>query len=1030
MTSRRKMLWIVGLFLVVLTGMRLIWFNWYMDLDYPKAVGGVLDLRGWELPENRSITLDGEWEFYPRVLLQDDPPHVTEPSTAVPAARTIVHIPGEWNAFLQQDADMPFGYGSYRLKVQLDSGQTGPYGIRISSARSSSELFVNGQSVGRSGMPAVSAEQYELEDIPYSAFFQAEDGELDIVIHVASFHDARKGGIARSVKFGTESALRHETQLFMAIQLIVSAFLLFHAIYAVLVYLFGTRSISLLYCALIILCVVPLYLSLGDKILHIWLPLPYETRFTYLPMLIAAGSFFLFQSLRTFMPGFWPKWLVRSYSLVSAGAVVLPLLMTVKQNSAILPGYILLAASVCLMAFFLVFRLLLTGTAQNLLMILVVVTALNTLAWLLIVYFSERYVLPYPIDLLLGLTLFASIWLRRVSSMFKEMEVLTVRLREEDRGKDEFLANTSHELRNPLNGMLNITDTVLQRERHVLTKESASDLELLKNVGRRMAIMLNDLLDIARLKEKRIVLQPSATSVQAVADTVIGMLRTMTDGKAIHLGNDIPDTFPPVWADENRLFQILYNLMHNAVKFTDEGFVKVEASVVDGQARIAVVDSGYGIGEKLLKRVFEPYEQGEEGQLGSRASGGFGLGLNICKQLVELHGSKLELHTIEGEGSTFAFALPISVVSAEKLDDGWTVKEAEGGGVESAAHTVAVADGTGAAQSSAARLRVLAVDDDPVNLKVLKHMFTGDLYAVHTASSGEEALAMLDRECEWDLVLSDVMMPRMSGYELTQRIRERYTGYELPVLLITARSQDADIEAGFLAGANDYVTKPVNGMELRARVRSLTGLKQAVSERLRIEAAWLQAQIKPHFIMNTFNIVAALSYSDPERMSRLVEQICNYLRVSIDFQNSDRLTSLDRELDLVRSYLFIEQERFGARLNVMWEVETRARAQLPPLTIQPLVENAVRHGVLKRARGGTVGVRITETDGTIAICVFDDGVGIVEEKLQQIWRRKADTRTGIGLYNTDRRLKHYYGRGLELVSRPGEGTRVSFEITK
>src|SRR5690625_6872797 len=144
-------------------------------------------------------------------------------------------------------------------------------------------------------------------------------------------------------------------------------------------------------------------------------------------------------------------------------------------------------------------------------------------------------------------------------------------------------------------------------------------------------------------------------------------------------------------------------------------------------------------------------------------------------------------------------------------------------------------------------------------------------YNVFTTSSGKKALELLQTE-EFDLIISDVMMPHMSGYELTQKIREQFSISELPILLLTARNQLEDIHTGFLVGANDYITKPVEALELKARVEALTNLKQSVQEQLHMEAAWLQAQIKPHFLFNTLNSIASLSEVDPSKMVKLINE--------------------------------------------------------------------------------------------------------------------------------------------------------------
>jgi len=233
---------------------------------------------------------------------------------------------------------------------------------------------------------------------------------------------------------------------------------------------------------------------------------------------------------------------------------------------------------------------------------------------------------------------------------------------------------------------------------------------------------------------------------------------------------------------------------------------------------------------------------------------------------------------------------------------------------------------------------------------------------------------------------------------------------------------------GFQSGANDYVTKPVDSLELKTRVKALIELKQSIKERLQMEAAWLQAQIKPHFLINTINSIAALGYYDMEKMQRLLEEFTNYMRTSFDFHNINREVFIERELDLVRSYLFIETERFGERIRVNWDLSDNLNFFLPPLSIQTLVENAVTHGILKRAAGGEIFIRISETVNEIDILVKDNGVGMKEEKVADILLNPISK--GIGLRNTNRRLKQMYGKGLIIQSSIGKGTFVSFQIPK
>jgi len=280
------------------------------------------------------------------------------------------------------------------------------------------------------------------------------------------------------------------------------------------------------------------------------------------------------------------------------------------------------------------------------------------------------------------------------------------------------------------------------------------------------------------------------------------------------------------------------------------------------------------------------------------------------------------------------------------------------------------------------------------------------------------------------VIIADVMMPQTSGYALTQIVRERFTVSELPILLVTARARIEDILIGFQSGANDYVSKPVDARELKVRVRSLIQNKHSVEERLRLEGAWLQSQIQPHFLHNTINAIASLGVFDTSKMLRLLEEFGNYLRLSFDTKNTEPLVPLDRELTLVRSYLYIEKERFQERLDVQWEVEDGLNVLVPPLSIQPLVENAIRHGLMKRVQGGSVMIRIRRQDGQVQFTVKDNGRGMTREQAEQLLKNLGGIShgTGVGLKNIDRRLRRQFGKGLSIVSVPDQGTTVTFKV--
>ncbi|GAB6040767.1 ATP-binding protein [Endothiovibrio diazotrophicus] len=393
------------------------------------------------------------------------------------------------------------------------------------------------------------------------------------------------------------------------------------------------------------------------------------------------------------------------------------------------------------------------------------------------------------------------------------------RLRRVDRLKDEFLANTSHELRTPLNGIIGIAESLLAGAGGPLSAAQRGDLAMIRTSGRRLEALVGDLLDFAKLKNDGLTLRIRPVEPHAAVELVAGLTRPLLAGKGVALENRVEEGLPLIAADENRLLQILHNLVGNAVKFTERGHVRLTAWRCQGGVAIAVSDTGIGIPRERLGAIFHTFEQAD-GSI-ERRFGGSGLGLAITRRLVELHGGTIEVESTPGEGSTFTVTLPLAgAAGVPALAPEATAPPNGGNEPPPLPEEVAAAPPSAETLAAARDLRgarVLVVDDDPVNLRVVHNHLQLAGMEVTGAASGQACLDRLADERP-DLLLLDVMMPRMSGYETARRVRQHHVADDLPILFLSARDQVDDLMEGFAAGGNDYLAKPIARGELLTRL--------------------------------------------------------------------------------------------------------------------------------------------------------------------------------------------------------------------
>lgn len=1018
--------------LISLIAISFIPLSIYIDDDHRMnemyVRNGVMDLSSWDYERNKRIKLDGEWEFYWNQLLP--PSAFQQAGSAPPSYTALMEVPSQWNGKVINGSPLPaFGSATYRI-VLTNLPFDGVYALKKTNIRFSSAVYVNGQKLFEDGLPSEEAESYRAGNIPQIGLFSSENREIEIIVHAANY-DYINAGIPVSIYFGEQAAMMDHQQKSMVREFTTLAILGTLAFIYVICFaaaaFYRKTDYTLLLSAMICLLYAIYHGLIGERSLLLFIPgisfeVLYKVKDAVSLVSIIVLVVFFYQLHKNIISLKLTQVVIALLGCFLILLYFLPIGTYTALYVYTISFYQLLLIWLLIRAAMLYIRSDAASRLKPLLLFMTILTinlySIDTILFAVSVkenlWLGQVYIVVFNIIMIFLIVL-------RFFEAYHTIDEMKNQLLQLDKIKDDFLSNTSHELKTPLNAIVNITATILKGVAGPLTERQAQNLSIVMGSGRRLTHLVNELLDYSKMKHGDIVLYRNSIDLRAAVDSVIRIHQFLLGGKPILLVNNIPGNFPEVYADGNRLIQVLHNLIGNAIKFSDRGAVEINAEITREMALIQVKDTGLGIEEHMQERIFQAFEQAAVSD--SNHYGGTGLGLSITKKLVELHGGSIQVESRPGEGSVFTFKVPLADTASTALSSGSVEQTQQLNDARSLEYTEYPTYIKGKIDEP-----VLVVDDDYANLQSIINLLKLEEYSIVVVNSGRAALEELSKNQDFFLVILDITMPDMSGYEVLKRIRERFSPFELPVLMLTAKNRITEMKTSMDIGANDFVGKPFEGEELMARVKSLTKLKGSVKNAKDAEIAFLRSQIKPHFLYNALNSIAELCVDEPEQAEELTLHLSQYLRSSFDFKQLDSMTTLENELELVQAYVHIEKARFGSRLHVDYDVDANLTLGIPPLILQPLVENAIRHGLMSNLSGGKVMLAIkNEADNVISFAVEDNGRGMSEQKLEEVLKPDLDKR-GVGLWNISQRIKLIYGKNIHVESAEGIGTKVSFAI--
>lgn len=399
---------------------------------------------------------------------------------------------------------------------------------------------------------------------------------------------------------------------------------------------------------------------------------------------------------------------------------------------------------------------------------------------------------------------------RALADKARELSAARDQLAEAGRAKSNLLATTSHEVRTPLNGMLGMAQLLLETDLDARQRDYAGAILA---AGGGLLTVLNDILDFSRLEAGQVDIRPADFPIRPLISVQKPLWDAQAREKSLDFTLDIADDVPEcLHTDPDRLRQVLFNLVGNAIKFTNSGDVRLRLSVETGEAGsrhllIEVVDSGIGIPDDVQEQIFRPYHRGR--LPGDGSYGGTGLGLHICREFVGRMGGEIGVESRPGEGSRFHVRLPLAEAQTEAQPEAAVPASAR----------------------PAAALRILVAEDNAINQKLISAVLESWGHDYRIVENGKLAVEEV-RTATYDLVLMDARMPEMGGIDATRAIRALGGAKaRIPVIALTANALEGDAEAFARAGIDSHVSKPIDIAVLAAEIERLTAVQDAPAAR-------------------------------------------------------------------------------------------------------------------------------------------------------------------------------------------------------
>ncbi|WP_436514978.1 response regulator [Ekhidna sp. To15] len=751
-----------------------------------EVVDGVIDLSKVDL-KNNSVALNGEWEFYWEELLEPDSISFFETD--------YYQFPKLWNGGVTRNGKKltSQGYATYRVRVLLPP-KTPQLAISLGESYTAYLLYYDGFEISKNGKVGKNNESSVPDWMPQVVSIARYQNTLTFVLQVSNFRHT-KGGVREPILLGDRKVLNAKRDFDFSYDFLLSGSLIMGGLFFLGLFMFGQHERSVLFFALFCLTFSYRMIGSGEYAIHALYPnMSWDLiiRAEYLALFIPCGIFTIYSYL--LYPEDSKKFILLGFTAISTVFSVLALFAPTSFFTKLVePFFILVIVAIfyLIYVYWIAYKRNRTGAQYAF--------ASTGIVFMVAVYLISVYLTPVQENTFLtfiGFILFfffQSLILsyRFAHSLRKAKDAAETA----SKAKTDFLSTISHEIRTPLNAVVGISHFLINEEPRPDQKES---LESLQFSAEHLTALINDILDYNKLEAGSIEFEFTEVNLETMSAKIIKAHSALAKEKRISLVLELDeDMHPLVMADQTRIYQVLNNLINNALKFTSKGYVKLKTTVLSQDeniqtVRTEVLDSGIGIPYNKQKLIFERFTQA--GSSTTREYGGTGLGLAIIRKILNLVGSEIYVKSEPGSGTIFWFDLSFKKVLHEEVDQA----------IQEEADTNIIAG-----------KKILLVEDNQMNIMVAEKFLKKWELHVEVAFNGQEAVEKL-HEKRYDLVLMDLQMPIMDGYKATRQIRT--FDQKTPIIALTASALLKVRQDVIAAGMNDYITKPFDPNELRRKI--------------------------------------------------------------------------------------------------------------------------------------------------------------------------------------------------------------------